>query len=118
MSGLAWTLVLGVLYAVAVASVFVFQPWQPRKFIPPTTREVVVLCRDESSFGGVELRRDATGILLAAPKVLPDDGPPVPLAHDLHIPADNIRAIQIITHVEAREPVVGLQTERQWRRRA
>ncbi len=42
----------------------------------------------------------------------------MPLAHDLHIPADNIRAIQIITHVEAREPVVGLQTERQWRRRA
>ena len=118
MSSLEWALVLGVLYAVAVACVFVFQPWRPRKVLPPTTREVVVLCRDESSFGGVELRRDTTGILLAAPKLLPDDGPPVPLAHDLHIPADNIRAVQIITHVETREPVVGLQTERQWRRRA
>jgi hypothetical protein len=64
---------------------------------PEPTREVVVLCRDESSFGGVELRRDTTGILLAAPKLLPDDGPPVKLEGDLWVPADNVRAVQIVT---------------------
>jgi len=67
-----------------------------RKSKPEPTREVVILCRDDSSFGGVELRRDAAGILLGAPKLLPDDGPPVKLEGDLWVPATNIRAIQII----------------------
>lgn len=78
--------------------------WVGRKLFgpraPEPTSEVVVLCRDESSFGGVELRRDATGILLAAPKLLPDDGPPVKLEGDLWVPGDNIRAVQIVGGIQ------------------
>ena len=84
--------------------------------VPQPTHELIVLCRDDSSFSGVELRTDSAGILLAAPRLLPDDGPPVKLEGDLRIPADNIRAVQIVTGHEAlREPALGLRTERQGR---
>ena len=87
-----------------------------RRRSPQPSPELVVLCRDESSFGGVELRRDSAGILLAAARLLPDDGPPVQLEGDLWIPAANVRAVQIVTGHEAlREPALGLRTERQGR---
>jgi hypothetical protein len=91
--------------------------WIRRRHTPPYTSEVIVLCRDETSFGGVELRRDSAGILLGAVRSLPDDGPPVPMVGDLWIPASNVRAVQIVPHPEAVPPApLELRTERQWRR--
>jgi hypothetical protein len=99
-----WIVVLILLGEVAVAlpiSWFIW--WRHPK--PKHTSEVIVHCRDEASFAGVELRRDSSGILLGAARSLPDEGPPVPMIGDLWIPASNVRAVQIVPGLEAlREP--------------
>lgn len=116
MSG--WEVSTIVLSWVVVATPVSWFVWWRRR-PPEHTQEVVVHCRDDTSFGGVELRSDSSGILLGAPRSLPDEGPPVPMVGDLRIPAANVRAVQIVPAAEvARDPVVGLRTERQERRRA
>jgi hypothetical protein len=92
-------LILGVLILVAVVALAqrAWRDYQAGQALPEPVRRVIVHTRDDRSFEGVDLHNGTDGMLLAAPKVIPDEGPPVDMMGDLWIPSSNIRAVQIVT---------------------
>ena len=63
---------------------------------------VIVHTRDDQSLKGVQVRRSRDGILLGAPELVPEDGPPMPLAGQTWVPMGNVRFLMCQPIIKAK----------------